>query len=205
MNTACRVFLVDDDFAVRDSLSLVFETAGLVCETFESAEHFLENYNQELSGCLVLDVNMPGLDGHQLQTELNRRLSHLPIIFLTAYGDIPMTVRAIKAGAVDFLTKPVATELLIERVSAAIQTVKEKQAIASTGHHDRFNALTSRELEIMSLVVKGLSNKEIGRTLGISYRTVEIHRGRVMEKTGVTNLLELVRLYEACGVPSQPG
>ncbi|MBD9357630.1 response regulator transcription factor [Methylomonas albis] len=201
MSTQPCVFVVDDDDAVRDSLGLVFEIAGLAYQTFASAESFLESYCPGQPGCLVLDVNMPGLDGHELQAELNCRHIRLPIIFLTAYGDIPMTVRAMKAGAVDFLTKPVSTALLIERVQAALQQLEINtlaQAMQGQAACDRLNGLTSRELEIMGMVVAGLANKEIARRLGISHRTVEIHRARVMEKTGATNLLELVRVYEAC-------
>ncbi|MBD9363697.1 response regulator transcription factor [Methylomonas fluvii] len=199
MNTQPCVFVVDDDDAVRDSLGLVFETASLAYQTFASAECFLESYCPEQPGCLVLDVNMPGLDGHELQAELIRRHIHLPIIFLTAYGDIPMTVRAMKAGAVDFLTKPVSTELLLDRVQAALQSEINTQAQAIKGLN-RLSGLTSRELEIMGMVVAGLTNKEIARRLGISHRTVEIHRAKVMEKTGATNLLELARIYEACRI-----
>lgn len=200
MNTQPCVFVVDDDDVVRDSLGLVFETAELAYQTFASAECFLESYCPDQPGCLVLDVNMPGLDGHELQAELIRRHIHLPIIFLTAYGDIPMTVRAMKAGAVDFLTKPVSTELLLDRVQAALQSEINTYAQAIKGQAlcDRLNGLTSRELEIMGMVVAGLTNKEIARRLGISHRTVEIHRAKVMEKTGATNLLELARIYEAC-------
>ncbi|WP_020485258.1 response regulator transcription factor [Methylomonas sp. MK1] len=200
MNTQPCVFVVDDDDAVRDSLGLVFETAGLAYQTFASAECFLERYCPDQPGCLVLDVNMPGLDGHELQAELIRRHIHLPIIFLTAYGDIPMTVRAMKAGAVDFLTKPVSTDLLLDRVQAALQIEinTHAQAIKGQAQCNRLSGLTSRELEIMEMVVAGLTNKEIARRLGISHRTVEIHRAKVMEKTGATNLLELARIYEAC-------
>ncbi|WP_415880251.1 response regulator transcription factor [Methylomonas sp. TEB] len=200
MNTQPCVFVVDDDDAVRDSLGLVFETAGLAYQTFASAECFLESYSPEQPGCLVLDVNMPGLDGHELQAELIRRHIHLPIIFLTAYGDIPMTVRAMKAGAVDFLTKPVSTELLLDRVQAALklEVNTQAQAIKGQAQCNRLSGLTSRELEIMGMVVAGLTNKEIARRLGISHRTVEIHRAKVMEKTGAPNLLELARIYAAC-------
>jgi FixJ family two-component response regulator len=206
MSTQPCVFVVDDDDAVRDSLGLVFDTEGLAYQTFASAECFLESYGPGKPGCLVLDVNMPGLDGHELQAELNRRHIQLPIIFLTAYGDIPMTVHAIKSGAVDFLTKPVNTELLIDRVRAAIQHSINAytQALAQQAQRDRLNDLTSRELEIMGMVVAGLANKEIARLLGISHRTVEIHRARLMVKTGATNLLELVRYYETCRLPTNP-
>src|SRR5512137_1135210 len=120
MNTQPCVFIVDDDFAVRDSLQLIMETASLAYQAFDSAEHFLQSYYPDRPGCLLLDVNMPGMNGDELQTELIRRNIHLPIIFLTAYGDIPMTVRTIKAGAVDFLTKPVPSKLLLELIQAVL-------------------------------------------------------------------------------------
>jgi len=200
MSTQPCVFIVDDDYAVRDSLGLVFKTAGLNYQTFENAEHFLETYSVGTPGCLLLDMNMPGLNGDELQTELIRRNIHLPIIFLTAYGDIPMTVRAMKAGAVDFLTKPVPSKLLIERIQTVLkhetqiqEQNREKQELC-----ERLNCLTSREMELLPLIVAGKSNKEIARQLDVSHRTIEIHRARVLKKTGATNLMELARLYEAC-------
>jgi FixJ family two-component response regulator len=200
MNIQPCVFVVDDDEAVRDSLGLVFETAGLAYQTFASAESFLESYCPGKPGCLVLDVNMPGLDGHELQAELNRRQDQLPIVFLTAFGDIPMTVRAIKGGAVDFLTKPVDRQLLIERVHAALQLAIQNytQAIEELSLCDRLNGLTSREREIMDMVVLGLANKQIARQLDISHRTVEVHRAKIMEKTGAKSLLELANLCKVC-------
>jgi FixJ family two-component response regulator len=199
------VFIVDDDYAVRDSLRLVMETAGLDCQTFESAEHFLQTYCPDKPGCLLLDVNMPGMNGDELQTELNRRNMHLPIIFLTAYGDIPMTVRTIKAGAVDFMTKPVPSKLLIECIQAVLQleTRMHEEDLAEQAICNRLNNLTFRELEILPLVLAGHSNKEVARHIGISYRTVEIHRSRILNKTGATNLMELARLCEVCKF--QPG
>ena len=200
MNSEPCVFLVDDDEAVRDSLSMVLEADGLCCKAFASGEEFLERYTPGKSGCLVLDVNMPGLDGLEVQSELGSRNINLPIIFLTAYGDIPMSVRAVKAGATDFLTKPVASELLLERVrSALLQEIQIcEQNLVAQEDCNLIYSLTPRELEIMILVVEGLSNKEIGRKLGISYRTVEIHRSRIMHKTGSGNLLELARLHNEC-------
>lgn len=202
MNIQPCVFIVDDDYAVRDGLGLVLETAGLTCQTFESAEHFLQAYCPGQPSCLLLDVNMPGLDGLELQAELIRRDMRLPIIFLTAYGDIPMSVRAIKAGAVDFLTKPVPAQLLIERIQTALQQEiqRREQALAEQAICRRINNLTPREMEVMSLAVASYSNKEIARQLGISYRTIEVHRSRIMSKTGATNLLELAQLCEACGL-----
>ncbi|MDO9214794.1 MAG: response regulator [Methylococcales bacterium] len=200
MNTQSCVFIVDDDYAVRDSLGLVLETAGFSYQTFESAEQFLEIYSSETPGCLLLDMNMPGLNGDELQAELIRRNIHLPIIFLTAYGNIAMSVRAIKAGADDFLTKPVSNKLLIERIQAALQHEgliqqqnTEKKALLA-----RLSCLTCRELEVLPHIVSGLSNKEIARQLDISHRTVEIHRAQILKKTAAANLMELVRLYEAC-------
>jgi len=202
MSTQPCVFIVDDEYPVRHSLGLIMETAGFAYQTFESAEDFLQNYCPGQPDCLLLDVNLPGLNGDELQAELIRRKLHLPIIFLTAYGDIPMTVRAIKAGAVDFLTKPVPRSLLIERIQAVLQhetqihEQTEEQALCMSQY-----GLTSREMEIMSWVVAGHSNKEIARQLGISYRTVEIHRARILKKTGTTNPLELARLCETYNFP----
>ena len=205
MNTQPCVFIVDDDFAVRDSLQLIMETAGLDYQAFDSAEHFLQSYCPDKPGCLLLDVNMPGMNGDELQAELIRRNIHLPIIFLTAYGDIPMTVRTIKAGAVDFLTKPVPRKLLLERIQDALQHASriQEQALAEQELCNCLNSLTSRELEILPLILAGHSNKEVARHIGISYRTVEIHRARILNKTGATSILELARLCEACKI--QPG
>jgi len=200
MSTQPCVFIVDDDYAVRDSLGLVFKTAGLNYLTFENAEHFLETYSSGTPGCLLLDMNMPGLNGDELQAELIRRDIHLPIIFLTAYGDIPMSVRAMKAGAVDFLTKPVPSKLLIERVQTVLQheALTQEQNREKQGLRERLSCLTSREMELLPLIAAGKSNKEIARQLDVSHRTIEIHRARVLKKTGATNLMELARLYEAC-------
>jgi two-component system response regulator FixJ len=205
MNTELCVFIVDDEYAVRHSLGLVMETAGFTYRTFESAEDFLQNYCQDQPGCLLLDVNLPGLNGDELQAELIRRKIHLPIIFLTAYGDIPMTVRAIKSGAVDFLTKPVPSHLLIERIQAVLQQeaqIGEQTQTEPALCMSQQYSLTSREMEIMALIIAGHPNKEIARQLGISHRTVEIHRARIFKKTGTSNLLELARLCEECHFPS---
>jgi two-component system response regulator FixJ len=206
MSTQPCVFIVEDEYPVRHSLGLIMETAGYAYQIFESAEDFLQNYRPGQPGCLLLDVNLPGLNGDELQAELIRRKIHLPIIFLTAYGDIPMTVRAIKAGAVDFLTKPVPRDLLIERIQAALEPEAQvnEQAAEQAQSMGQQYGLTSREMEIMALVVEGRSNKEIARQLGISYRTVEIHRARILKKTGTSSPLELARLCESFHFPSQP-
>jgi FixJ family two-component response regulator len=169
------------------------------CLTFENAERFLQGYRSDNPGCLLLDVNIPDMTGDELQTELLRRNIQRPIIFLTAYGDIPITVRLIKAGAVDFLTKPVPSALLIERIRTVLQHEveihqqnQEKQVFCN-----RLKSLATREWELVPLLTAGFSNKEIARQLGVSHRTIEIHRARVLNKTGVTSLLELARLSES--------
>lgn len=202
------VFIVDDDYAVRDGLAQVMEAAGFNYQAFESAEHFLQAYCPGNCGCLVLDLNMPDMTGDELQTELIRRNIHLPIIFLTGYGDIPTTVRVIKAGAVDFLTKPVSSKLLTERVRSVLELESQRREDTLPFDQDlcrSLHGLTFRESEVMSLVVAGRSNKEIARQLGISHRTVEVHRARVMEKTGANGLLELARLGEICRLPAERG
>lgn len=198
MDSQPCIFIVDDDNAVRDGLGMVMDTVGLACQTFASAEHFLETYNPGTPGCLVLDINMPGMNGDELQAELIRRNIRLPIIFLTAFGDIPMSVRTIKAGAVDFLTKPVQIKQLIERIQAELQheARMHEQIKDSLDFRKRINYLTPREMEILPLAIAGIPNKEIAQQLGISYRTVEIHRTQILKKTGMANFLELVQQCE---------
>lgn len=198
MNAHPIVFIVDDDEAVRKGLCLVIENAGLSCQAFESAEDYLQTVSADKQGCLLLDVNLPGLNGHELQAELNRRGMHLPIIFLSAYGDIPMTVRAIKAGAVDFLTKPVPSKMLIERIRAVLENgERQSEKIKKVAvFKNMIDHLTFREKEILPLAIAGIANKEIAQLLGISYRTVETHRIRILRKTGTVNFLELARLCE---------
>lgn len=189
-----EVLVIDDDQAVRESLVLLLESAGFKAESFASAEDYLATHFPGRAGCLVLDVRMPGMQGPELQVELERRGICLPILFLSAHGDIPLAVRSIKAGALDFLTKPVDGELLIERVQQAF--ARNAQA------HGCLDILTARERQVLRLAVTGLSNKAIACRLGISHRTVEAHRARVFEKTGAANLLELARWCESCSLPS---
>ena len=202
MNTKPTVFVVDDDPAVREALTLLLEQEDINVESFESAEVFLAACRPGPCSCAILDIRMPGMDGIQLQAELTKRGNLLPIIFLTSYGDIPSSVRAIKAGAVDFLTKPITGALLLESVKEALRDserlnsqTEENQTAAA-----RIATLTEREHEVMILAVKGLPNKEIARHLGISHRTVEIHKARIMRKTGAETLLDLVRIASACGI-----
>lgn len=193
------VFIVDDDDAVRDGLAMVIESVGLSCQAFENAEHFLETYAPGTPGCLVLDINMPGIRGDELQAELNRRHIRLPIIFLTSYGDIPTSVRTIKAGAVDFLTKPVKISELIDRIQTELQNEiqKNEQYKGEMDFRNRLNSLTPREMNVLPLTIGGMPNKEIAQKLGISFRTVELHRTNILRKTGAANFLELARQCEA--------
>ncbi len=194
MTNITNVYVVDDDEAVRKSLRMLLKTEGFNVATFPSAEEFLTMCNQETTGCIILDVNMPEMDGPALQEELNRRGLLLPIIFLTGQGSIPLTVRVLKAGASDFLTKPVdGTELLACVKQALVKCEALKiQTADSNSKALRLATLTDREKEIMSLIVTGHANKEIAERLDISPRTVENHRAHIMEKTGATNLRELI-------------
>ncbi|MDP2071975.1 response regulator transcription factor [Methylotenera sp.] len=203
MNDAnATVFLVDDDSAVRDALTLMFEQEGFAIKAFDSADAFLAAYQPENFGCAIIDIRMPGMDGLQLQEALNKLNIMLPIIFLTGHGDIPKSVKAIKAGAVDFLTKPVTREKLMASVQAAIQESAKK--LSENSHHQdalsHLNSLTSRERDVMMLAIQGQPNKEIARRLGISHRTVEIHKSKIMHKTGAVNLLDLVRIAHESGI-----
>lgn len=190
------VYIIDDDAAVRDALAMLLEASGHAVVAFRSAGEFLAACTPDWRGCIILDVDMPGMDGTALQAELPRRMVRLPTIFLSGKGTIPLTVRAIKAGAVDFLTKPVDRKVLLDRVQKALQQGEAFHSIAL-----RLAELTEREREVMKLAVTGHTNKEIGQQLGISYRTVEIHRTHVMHKTGATNLLELARIAETFESP----
>jgi len=196
------VFVVDDDPAVRESLTLLLEQENIAVESFDSAESFLSACRPAPSSCAIVDVRMPVMDGMQLQTELSRRGITLPVIFLTGHGDIPMSVRAIKAGAVDFLTKPVTAKALLESVRAALLESARRNSQAETNQSAlaRVGCLTQRERQVMVLAVQGLANKEIARRLGISHRTVEIHRARIMRKIGVETLLDLARVARASGL-----
>jgi FixJ family two-component response regulator len=197
MNTSeATVFIVDDDAAVRDSIMLMIEQEGFKVQTFQNAEDFLAAYNNEIYGCAVLDIHMSGMDGMQLQQEMSQRNIKLPVIFLTGHGDIPLSVKAIKTGAVDFLTKPVTRDNLLSSLRSAI--VESKRLICQLANGEvaksRLADLTEREREVMALAIVGFPNKEIARRLGISHRTVEIHKSKIMHKTGATNLLELARI-----------
>jgi len=190
------VFIVDDDPAIRDSLTLMISQENIAVSTYASAEEFLDAALPACLGCIIIDIRMPDLDGMQLQEVLSQRNTLLPIIFLTGHGDIPMSVRAIKAGALDFLTKPVTREKLMASVRSAIQE-SQRMMSENASQQDaisRIAELTDRERDVMTLAIQGYPNKEIARYLSISHRTVEIHKSKVMHKTGAVNLLDLVRI-----------
>ncbi len=196
MSDTTNIFIVDDDAAVRDSLAMLLEAADYAVATFPCADDFLNVCTPETQGCIILDVNMPNMDGPTLQEELTRRGLRIPIIFLSGQGTIPVTVRTIKAGAVDFLTKPVDGSVLLARVREALErgSLLQKQAEVTQSIAAQLAMLTEREREVMMLVLAGHTSKEIAQRMDISYRTVEKHRAHVMQKTGASNMLELARI-----------
>lgn len=196
MKVDSTVFLVDDDDAVRHALCMLLRQEGLAVEDHDSPQSFLESYTQDRAGCLVLDVRMPEMSGLQLQERLSEEEIGIPIIFVTGHGDIPISVRAIKAGAIDFLEKPVNHNLLLDRIREAIALDAEQRKfeIRRMEALVRYEQLTKRETQIMALVVSGLTNKEIASTLHISHRTVELHRSKVMKKMEATTLVNLMNL-----------
>lgn len=198
-NTNATIFIIDDDPAIRDSLTLMVVQEGFTVNTFENAEAFLENIQAERFGCAIVDIRMTGMDGMQLQEALSKRNLHLPIIFLTGHGDIPMSVRAIKAGAIDFLTKPVTREKLMMSIRYALVESDKilYEQVSQKNAQSHLAELTERERDVMALAIQGHSNKEIARQLGISHRTVEIHKSKIMHKTGAINLLDLARIAQA--------
>ena len=190
------VYLVDDEFSVRDSLALLIESTGQSVRSFESAEAFLNNYDPEHPGCLLLDVRMPSMSGLELQGELLKREIFIPIIFISGHAGIPDSAKAFRAGAVDFLEKPFDNEILLERIDEAIKKdiASREQFIEHREIQNRLDHLTHREQEVLSLIVRGHSNKEIAKILVISNRTVEAHRASIMEKMQVKSLAELMVL-----------
>jgi FixJ family two-component response regulator len=196
------VFVVEDDESVRRALTNLFQSVGLEVELFGSASEMLENRLPDVASCLVLDVRLPGLSGLDFQTELARAKIHIPIIFMTGHGDIPMTVKAMKGGAVDFLTKPFRDQDMLDAVLAAIEQDRKRRDSDKkiANFQALLETLTPREREIFSMVSSGLMNKQIAAELGLAEITVKIHRGHIMKKMGAKSLLDLVMKAETLGI-----
>jgi two-component system, LuxR family, response regulator FixJ len=193
------VFIIDDDHDVREALQLLMESVGLQVESFTSAQEYLDQFDPQRPGCLVLDVRMPGMSGLDLQARLSAEQIHPPIIIITGHGDIPMAVRAVQAGAIGFLEKPCNDQVLLDSVHRALEQDSRQRGEASriADIKSRQEQLTPRELEVMEQVVKGKRNKVIAADLGVSQSTVEVHRSRVMEKMGAQSLSDLMRMVIA--------
>jgi RNA polymerase sigma factor (sigma-70 family) len=202
MNTTSVVFVVDDDHAIRSSLKWLIESVGLAVETYATADEFMSSYYPGRAGCLLLDVRMPGMSGLELQEHFAKNEVNIPIIIITGHGDVPMAVRAMKSGAIDFIEKPFNDELLLESIRNALALDLKQREVQSQRAQiaTRLDHLTPREHEVMAMVTEGRSNKEIAINMGVSSKTVEAHRARVMEKMQAGSLAELVRMVMAAGV-----
>lgn len=200
--TQSVVFVVDDDASMREGLRSLLQSVGLRVEVFASAADFLRKKLPAAAACLVLDIRLPGVSGLDFQAELAKANIHIPVIFITGYGDIPMTVRAMKAGAVEFLTKPFRDQDLLDAVQIALERDRARRAQDKGVHEVRahFEALTPREQEVMGFVTAGLMNKQIAAELQVSEITVKVHRGNVMKKMGARSLADLVRMADALGI-----
>src|SRR5882724_10738488 len=200
-NVAPVVFVVDDDPSVRRAIQRLVESIGLQVELFASAQEFLRSKRPDAPSCLVLDIRLPGLDFQRQLAEAN---IHIPIIFITAHGDIPMTVRAMKAGAVEFLTKPFRDQDLLDAIQIALERDRTRrvQEAEVAKLRERYESLTPREREVMPLVVSGLLNKQIAAEIGASEATVKVHRSQLMRKMGAESVADLVRMAAEMGIPA---
>jgi FixJ family two-component response regulator len=196
------VFVIDDDASLRESLSSLLRSIGLHVELFESAAQFLKSKLPDVPSCLVLDVRLPGLSGLDFQAELIKNNVHVPIIFITGHGDIPMSVRAMKAGAIEFLTKPLREQDLLDAVQAGLDRDRARRESDKTVTElrSKYASLTAREQEVIGYVASGLMNKQIAGEIGISEITVKVHRGNLMRKMGAKSLADLVRMVDALGI-----
>jgi FixJ family two-component response regulator len=196
------VFVIDDDASMRRALTNLFQSVGLKVEVFASASEILQSKLPDVASCLVLDIRLPGLSGLDFQTELAKANIHIPIIFMTGHGDIPMTVRAMKGGAVDFLTKPFRDQDMLDAVVTAIEKDRKTREVGQivANLQALFETLTPRELEILALVASGLMNKQIAAEIGLAEITVKIHRSHIMKKMDARSLADLVRMTETLGI-----
>lgn len=201
------VMIVDDDPSMRRALTNLFQSVGLKVEAFGSAAEIMEAKPPVVPSCLVLDIRLPGSSGFDLQADLAKANIHTPIIFITGHGDIPMTVRAMKSGAIDFLTKPVRDQDMLDAVQAAIERDRKRRDAEKSlsGVRSRFEGLTSRQRDILALVASGLMNKQVAGELGLAEITVKIYRGQIMRKMGAKSLADLVRMSEALGIARTKG
>ena len=199
------VFVIDDDASVRSSLKFLLSTVGLQAETFDSADSFLHKKRPDVPSCVVLDVRLPGVSGIDFQRELTARNISIPIVFLTGHGDIPMSVRAMKAGAVEFLTKPFRDQDLLDAVRVALDRDRTRRAQETelADIRRRFDSLTSREQEVLSMVMNGMLNKQIAAELGTAESTVKVQRSRAMEKMQAESLAHLIKMMQKLELPSQ--
>jgi len=199
------IFVVDDDPSVRTAIKRLLASVGLACETFGSALEFLKRAEQGVTGCVLLDVRMPGLSGIDLQRMLAGAGYDLPIIFVTAHADVPLTVRAMKAGAMEVLTKPFEDQALLDAVNQALERERGRRAGREElqRYRERFESLTAREREVMKLVVTGMLNKQVADALGTAEKTIKAHRGQVMHKMQASSIAELVRMADRLGLSSE--
>ena len=199
------VFIVDDDASVRDAVEDLLRSVGLRAESFGSAQEFLNRVRPEAPGCIVLDVRLPGLSGLEFQRSLTQAGVYLPIIFMTGYGDIPMSVQAMKSGAIEFLAKPLKEQALLDAVQSAIERdrarIREAKVVADL--RKRLDSLTSRERDVLALVVTGRLNKQVAGQLGVSEMTVKVHRSQVMRKMRAKSLVDLVRMADKLGLTTR--